>query len=201
MSGGATAVMAVAAVAGAAIAYNNGQEQKKAAEKASQQAQANAAKQEAQADQAFNQANQKKPDTSAILSAAQQSGKSGASGTMLIEADRLKADNGQRLAEIEAGKVMGAAEIQALIEATKAQGQLTGIKVVDTFNSLMRPTITFWWVIVLQTAVMGTTFYLAIDAGKPLLDAIGLVWGPAEKAIVASIVSFWFVDRSLRKPQ
>lgn len=83
MSGGATAVMAVAAVAGAAIAYNNGQEQKKAAEKASQQAQANAAKQEAQADQAFNQANQKKPDTSAILSAAQQAGKAGASGTML----------------------------------------------------------------------------------------------------------------------
>lgn len=118
-----------------------------------------------------------------------------------IEADRLKAEAGQKLAELEAGKVIGAAEIQALIEATKAQSQLTGIKFVDAFNSLMRPTITFWWVIVLQTAVMATTFYLAIDAGKPLLDAIGLVWGPAEKAIVASIVSFWFVDRSLRKPQ
>ena len=83
MSGGATAVMAVAAVAGAAIAYNNGQEQKKAAENASQQAQKNADKMASDADQANNRANQKKPDTSAILSAAQQSGKAGASGTML----------------------------------------------------------------------------------------------------------------------
>ena len=83
MSGGATAVMAVAAVAGAAIAYNNGQESKKAAEKASQQAQANADKAASDADQANNRANQKQPDSSAILSAAQQAGKAGASGTML----------------------------------------------------------------------------------------------------------------------
>lgn len=84
MSGGVTGyVLAAAAVAGAAISYQNGQEQKKAAERASQQAQANADKQAADADQAMNRANQKKPDTSAILSAAQQSGKSGPSGTMV----------------------------------------------------------------------------------------------------------------------
>ena len=84
MSGGVTGyVLAAAAVAGAAISYQNGQEQKKAAERASQQAQQNADKQAADADQAMNRANQKKPDTSAILSAAQQSGKSGPSGTMV----------------------------------------------------------------------------------------------------------------------
>lgn len=83
MSGGATAVMAVAAVAGAAVAYNNGQEQKSAAEKAAKQAEQNAAKQEQAADQATNQANQKKPNTAGILDAAAQAGKAGASGTML----------------------------------------------------------------------------------------------------------------------
>ena len=83
MSGGATAVMAAAAVAGVAIAYNNGQEQKKAAEKASQQAEANAKKQEKAADEATNRANQKRADTGAALDAASQSGKAGASGTML----------------------------------------------------------------------------------------------------------------------
>lgn len=89
MSGGisaaaiASAVSTAAAVAGAAVAYKNGQDQKSAAEKASQQAQANASKQAAQAEQDFNAANQKRPDTSAIMSAAQQSGKAGASGTML----------------------------------------------------------------------------------------------------------------------
>ena len=76
-------VAAGAAVAGTVMAYQNGQDQKAAAEKASRQAQQNADKVAADADQANNRANQKKPDTSAILSAAQQSGKAGASGTML----------------------------------------------------------------------------------------------------------------------
>jgi hypothetical protein len=75
--------MAAAAVAGAAIAYNNGQEQKKAAERAAQQAQANAQKQEKAADEATNRANQKRADTGAALDAATQAGKAGASGTML----------------------------------------------------------------------------------------------------------------------
>ena len=83
MSGGATAVMAAVAVAGAAIAYNNGQEQKKAAEKASQQAEANAKKQEKAADEATNRANTKRADTGAALDSATQAGKAGASGTML----------------------------------------------------------------------------------------------------------------------
>ena len=83
MSGGATAVMAAAAVAGAAISYANGQEQKKAAEKARQQAEANAKKQEKAADEATNRANTKRADTGAALDSATQAGKAGASGTML----------------------------------------------------------------------------------------------------------------------
>lgn len=79
----ATAVAAAAAVAGAAVAYKNGQDQKDAAEKASRQAQANADKQEKAADEATNRSNQKRANTGAILDAATQSGKAGASGTML----------------------------------------------------------------------------------------------------------------------
>ena len=56
MSGATSVVMAVAAVAGAAISYQNGQEQKKSAEKAASQAQANAQKQEKAADEATNRA-------------------------------------------------------------------------------------------------------------------------------------------------
>lgn len=85
MSGGATAawVAAGAAVAGVAMSYQNGQEQKKAAASAQEQAKQNALKQEKAADEANNRANQKSADTSSALSAAQQAGKSGQSGTML----------------------------------------------------------------------------------------------------------------------
>lgn len=89
MSGATTAVLVGTAVAGAAVSYYNGQEQKKAAESAQRQAQANADKQEKAADQATNRANQKKPDTGAILDAANQAGKGGASGTMLTGAQGI----------------------------------------------------------------------------------------------------------------
>ena len=73
----------VAAVAGVAVSYANGQEQKKSAEASMNQAKANALKQEKQADQDANRLNQKKPDTSAVLAAASQAGKGGVAGTML----------------------------------------------------------------------------------------------------------------------
>ena len=80
---GIETILIASAVAGAAVAYNNGQEQKKAAEKASQQAETNAKKQEKAADEATNRANTKRADTGAALDSATQAGKAGASGTML----------------------------------------------------------------------------------------------------------------------
>lgn len=79
----AAVVSAVAAVAGAAVSYQNGQDQKKSAEASMNQAKASALKAEKQADQDNNRINQKKPDTSAILAAASQAGKGGVAGTML----------------------------------------------------------------------------------------------------------------------
>lgn len=75
--------MAIAAVAGTAVSYQNGQDAKKSSENALNQAKANALKQEKQADQDNNRLNQKKPDTMAILAAASQAGKGGVAGTML----------------------------------------------------------------------------------------------------------------------
>ena len=76
-------VASVAAAGMIGMTAAQGADQADAAKKSMEQAQANADRTAKQADQAFNQANQKKPDTSAILSAAQQAGKGGVSGTML----------------------------------------------------------------------------------------------------------------------
>lgn len=112
-----------------------------------------------------------------------------------IEADKLKSS--QQIALVEAN--LGPAEINALIEATKAQAMKTGIAWVDAISSLMRPTITFWWVIVLYTLALYAEFSVLVVSGESYINAILNLWGPDEKAIVASIISFWFVDRSLRK--
>lgn len=80
-----TALIAAVATAAAGTTYSIYSGERGASQQADaqRQAQANAEKQAAQADQDFNRANQKKPDTSGVLSEAQQAGKGGASGTML----------------------------------------------------------------------------------------------------------------------
>jgi len=90
-------IMGVAAAAGAAMQYRSAKKAEESQEEAQEQAQANANrqadiadKQAKKAEQQINAANQKRPDTAAILAAAQQAGRAGeqagragASGTML----------------------------------------------------------------------------------------------------------------------
>jgi hypothetical protein len=90
-------------------------------------------------------------------------------------------------------------EWDAIIEATKAQSTITGVKWVDAISSLMRPLITFWWVIVLYTAALGAQYFALYGISHNHVDVILKLWGSDEKAIVSSIISFWFCDRALRK--
>jgi hypothetical protein len=89
-------------------------------------------------------------------------------------------------------------EIQGIVEGVRAQATTTGIRIIDGINSLMRPTITFWWVIVLYTLVLYGQWDVLRNAGMASMDAILSLWGPQEKMIVNSIIGFWFVDRALR---
>lgn len=116
-----------------------------------------------------------------------------------LQADKLKGD--QALAQInaQADATIGAAEIQAIIEATKAQGVQTGIKWVDAFNAIIRPLLALQWLIVLWPAVVIAGFALAVQTGADPLVALKAAFGVDEKAMAASVASFWLVDRSLRK--
>ena len=116
-----------------------------------------------------------------------------------LEADKLKADSAQQLLVTQTNGTTAVAEIQALIEATKAQSTLVGVKWVDAVSSLMRPTITFWWVIVMYSVALYAQYAVLIMNGAANTTAILQLWGTDEKMIVASIISFWFVDRSLRR--
>lgn len=85
--------------------------------------------------------------------------------------------------------------LNALGTAINAQAQKSGVKWVDAFSSLMRPLITFQWVVLLYPGVIVATFLLYIEAGRPPLEAIVAVFGPDEKALVAGILNFWFLGR------
>lgn len=116
-----------------------------------------------------------------------------------LEADKLKGDQAQQLAATQADATIGAAEIQAIIEATKAQAVQTGIRWVDAFNTIIRPLLALQWLIVLWPAVAVAGFALAVQTGADPLVALKAAFGVDEKAMAASVASFWLVDRSLRK--
>lgn len=116
-----------------------------------------------------------------------------------LEADKLK--GAQALAQInaQADAAISVAEIQAIIEATKAQSAQTGIKWVDALNALIRPLLALQWLILLWPAVVVAGFVLSVQAGIDPLTALRSTFGVDEKALAASVASFFLVDRSLRK--
>ena len=116
-----------------------------------------------------------------------------------LELDKLRSQSDIDHINAQSAAALGLADLQALMETTKAQATLTGNKFVDGLNALVRPTITYWWVIMLYTGFLVAKFSVSVQQGSDYIAAAMAVWGPDEKAIVASIISFWFVDRSLIK--
>jgi hypothetical protein len=116
-----------------------------------------------------------------------------------LKADELRGKIAIDTINAQTEALIGVSEMNAIIEATKAQAAQTGIKFVDAINALMRPLITFWWVLVLYTVSMGVQYYMLLKNEFSAGTAVLMVFGTDEKAIAASIISFWFVDRSLRR--
>lgn len=116
-----------------------------------------------------------------------------------LEADKLRGQFAIDQIHAQADASIGAAEVQAIIEATKAQAVQTGIRWVDAINALIRPLLALQWLIFLWPAVIIAGFVLAVKTGADPLVALKAAFGIDEKAMAASVASFWLVDRSLRK--
>lgn len=115
-----------------------------------------------------------------------------------LEADRMKGQIALDQTRAQAEGALNLEDVRALIEAIKAQAVTTGIKWVDAISSLMRPVITFWWVIVMYTGALIAQYVALVQQGATHVAAVITLWGADEKAIVGSIIGFWFADRSLR---
>lgn len=113
-----------------------------------------------------------------------------------IELDRMKSKASVDVANINAASGVEIAQLAAMAEGIKAQGQLTGNKKIDAFNALIRPLVAFWWVVVLYTAVLAARFYLLLESNTPTAQALVSLWGDNEAALVSSIVMFFFVGRT-----
>ena len=116
-----------------------------------------------------------------------------------VELAKQQAEAKQQEIQLTADASVESTWASALLEAQKATVVQTGIRFVDGANALMRPLITFWWAIVLYTAAKTTLVASAWAGGASAAALAGLLITDFDKAIVGSVVSYWFVDRTLRK--
>lgn len=115
----------------------------------------------------------------------------------ILETERHK--RGMEITRLQGDYGLDTRSLDAFIEATRAQGRPSGIPLADALSALVRPILTFWWALVLYTVVLLAKYTLLVDADIPATEAIVSLWGAEERAIVSSILSFWFLDRVFSK--
>lgn len=126
-----------------------------------------------------------------------------------MKADEARAVAARQAAELAGNIQMNSDELKAIIEATRAQATSfakTGNKYLDAIlvmaevlSSTVRPVLTYWYCVAMYGAYKVALFVLLTDKGFGTANAIMQLWKPEDQAIVMSIISFWFVDRVLRK--
>ncbi len=111
-----------------------------------------------------------------------------------LEFEKLR--GAQRMAEIGAAAdaAWNTGAIEALKEAVAAQGQRSGIAWADALSASVRPVITYWFM-ALYCAAKTATFAAGVSAGAGWGDAILHAWTDADQALLAGVLSFWFLGR------
>jgi hypothetical protein len=104
------------------------------------------------------------------------------------------------LRKMDAASAEAAAEWNALAAAVQAQAteaQAAGGWVAK-LSASVRPVVTYW-LLGLYSLSKLFAILVALKANEPFLLAVSGVYGEADAALLFSVLSFWFMDRSLRK--
>lgn len=97
------------------------------------------------------------------------------------EVERIRGANRMEELTIQGNMEYGNKSLDALMESVKGQAQLVGNVLIDGINQLMRPAI--------------TAIFLALWAANKI--ATGFVYTAEDRAILAGIINFWFLNRVL----
>jgi hypothetical protein len=105
------------------------------------------------------------------------------------------------LRRMDAAAAESAADSNALIAAIQAQAaeaQAAG-GWVAMLSAAIRPFLTLWHCVVVYTTVKIALMVAAWQGGANVFQALLQVYGEPDRALCFSMLSFWFVDRALRK--
>ena len=118
----------------------------------------------------------------------------------MLEAEMKFAQVRGEIAMKQTEAQMTMAELSAIGEAFKEQSETAKSAgwFVAALSALVRPLVTYSFVIA-YFAVKLATYLLAIQQGGDWKDVILKLWTDDDVTILFSILSFWFVSRSLEK--
>jgi len=88
--------------------------------------------------------------------------------------------------------------LAALKEAITAQAQSTGVKWVDALSTSVRPVVTYL-LVAMYSAIKTSTFIGAVHTGAQWGAALLAAWSQADQALLAGILNYWFLNRTLEK--
>lgn len=116
------------------------------------------------------------------------------------QVDLEKTRGAAKLEEIGAANTgaIDSAAMQAFSEAIRAQAQPTGVKWVDAANALVRPGVTYA-LVVLYLSAKGMVAWVAYQGGASIEQLAGALYGVEDQALLAGILNYWFLDRTIRK--
>ena len=116
-----------------------------------------------------------------------------------LDIDLARSQQQIDLVHANAAAAQGTAEMQGWIDAIVGQGKPTGVPWIDALSSSVRPILTYWWCIVLYTGQKAILLYLMLTSDATLASIADQVVTEFDRATIGSILSFWFLDRSLRR--
>lgn len=122
------------------------------------------------------------------------------------ELERLRAElRKEEIAAVANAAEQGAwaaAVIDALKSAIPPALTDSGSRWLNFFNIIntsVRSILTYWWCLVLYTAYKVFVILAAVQEHLPAGKMADVLCTEFDKAVVASIIGFWFVDRALRQ--
>lgn len=112
----------------------------------------------------------------------------------------IELQSSTRLAEINAQSESSQAvtALEALRDSIKSQATATGIKIVDALSALVRPLWTYL-VLLMWATVKFFDIGMAVVRDLPWEQIRPIIWGGDDAAMLATLSTFWFLDRVIRK--
>lgn len=111
---------------------------------------------------------------------------------------RIQAD--QELKAMDVQSIKDQSELDALMTAIQDQSAQAKAAAgwVLSLSASVRPIVSYWLLIIYSCA-KGATLYMALKSGVGLAEAVKASYTEFDGAMLGSVLSFWFADRSLRK--